>query len=110
MMRKSDGAVNTEVFFTMVLHPAQGWIRVGEAYATREIAQGWLPFVRGAWRGLRVKTRKCPMRIVDGELDEATRERLDKVFNLDPPDSEGLARYVKFRAAHPPRGEKGGGE
>lgn len=49
----SDGTtVRRTVYFTMVNHPLKGWVRVGNAYSSRKTAQGWLGFVRVAWRGL----------------------------------------------------------
>lgn len=51
------------VFFTMVMHPAKGWTRVGNAYPSRKAAADWLPFVRGAWRGLRAKVSQCAVRL-----------------------------------------------
>jgi len=71
------------VFFTMVDHPVKGWARVGNAYATRKDAAGWLPFVRGSWRGLRAKVSQCTLRLVDGQLSETSKRVLDKKFNLD---------------------------
>lgn len=71
------------LYFTMVLHPAKGWIRVGNAYPTRKGAQEWLPFVRGAWRGLRTKVSQCTVRFDGGAISEKSREVLDKRFNLD---------------------------
>jgi hypothetical protein len=73
-----------KVYFTMVCHPGKGWIRVGNAYRTRAIAAGWLPFVRGAWKGCRVRVSELTLRYVDGDLDERTRQTLDRKFNLDP--------------------------
>ena len=74
------------VFFTMVLHPVTGWTRVGKAYFSRNDASGWLPFVRGAWRGCRVKVSQCTLRFKNGALTERSREILDQKFNMDPPD------------------------
>lgn len=74
------------VYFTMVCHPAQGWIRIGNAYRTREAAKDWLPFVRKAWRGLKGKVQACTLHFEDGVLTEASRRLLDEKFNLEAPD------------------------
>lgn len=81
----APGETSRAVYFTMVLHPAQGWTRVGPARPTREDAAGWLKFVRGAWRGCRVKVSRLTLRYVDGVLDQRTLSVLDKKFNMDPP-------------------------
>ena len=73
------------LFFTMVRHPVTGWMRVGNAYATRKGAQGWLSFVRAAWRGLPARVSQFTLRFVDGALDERSRRVLDEKFNLEPP-------------------------
>jgi hypothetical protein len=75
------------VFFTMVLHPETGWTRVGRCYGTKESARQWLPLVRGAWRGLRVKVSQCTLRWKDGKMTEASRKALSEKFNMEPPDS-----------------------
>lgn len=85
-------AVVRRVWFTMVSHPANGWIRAGKAYGSREAAREWVPFVRGAWRGLRVKVSQCTLRWVNGQLDERSRRTLDKKFNMDAPNPANLAR------------------
>lgn len=71
------------VFFTMVMHPAKGWTRVGNAYPSKKSASDWLPFVRGAWRGCRAKVSQCTLRIEDGKVCEESKRVLDKKFNLD---------------------------
>ena len=71
------------VFFTMVMHPATGWTRVGNAYPSRKAAADWLPFVRGAWRGLRVKVSQCTVRLEGGKVCEQSRRLLDEKYNLD---------------------------
>lgn len=76
-----------KMFFIMVDHPVDGWIRTGNAYKTREIANEWKPLVRGAWRFCRVKLSTFTARFVDGKLDERSREVLDKKYNLT---SEGM--------------------
>ena len=73
------------VFFTMVQHPTNGWMRVGSAYSSREAAAGWLPFVRKCWRICRVRVVQCTLRLVDGVLDEKSKLVLDKKFNMDAP-------------------------
>ena len=76
------------VWFVMVMHPAKGWMRAGQAYGSREAAAEWVPFVRGAWRGLRTKVAQCTLRWVNGELDEKSRRTLDEKFNMDAPNKE----------------------
>lgn len=71
------------LFFTMVLHPSTGWTRVGNAYHSRKDASEWIPFVRGAWRCLRVKVSQCTVRFKDGVICEKSRKLLDVKFNLD---------------------------
>jgi len=71
------------VFFTMVLHPVQGWTRCGNAYGSKKAAVDWLPFVRGAWRGLRARVAQCTLRFDNGVLTEKSRTILDKKFNID---------------------------
>lgn len=73
------------VYFTMVLHPARGWIRVGNAYASQESAKSWLSFVRGSWRGCRARVAQCTLRLVDGKPDSRSLAVLDKKFNMDAP-------------------------
>jgi hypothetical protein len=71
------------LFFTMVMHPAKGWMRVGNAYSTRNAAQDWLPVVRGYWRGLPVKVSQCTIYLDGGRICEKSRRILDEKFNLD---------------------------
>ena len=75
------------VFFTMVQHPCEGWMRVGKAFATKEAARGWVPFVRKAWRGLRTKVSQCTLTWQDGKLTAESVKVLDEKFNMDAPDS-----------------------
>ena len=77
--------VTTEktVYFTMVLHPASGWTRVGNAYPSRESARDWVPFVRGCWRALKVKVQPCRLEFHDGVLSEESKRILDEKYNLD---------------------------
>lgn len=72
-----------KVFFTMVDHPLQGPIRVGNAYPTKGNAKGWLPFVRGAWRGCRTFVSTCTLTLVDGALSARSVALLDRKYNLD---------------------------
>lgn len=72
------------VFFTMVRHPAKGWVRAGNAYATRKEAASWVPFVRKAWRGVcQVKVSQCTLRLENGAICERSRRVLDKKYNLE---------------------------
>ncbi len=70
------------VFFTMVLHPKSGWTRVGNAYGSRHAATEWLPFVRGAWRGLRAKVSQCTLYFEGGKVCEKSRMLLDSKYNM----------------------------
>lgn len=79
--------VRRVVFFTMVRHPVNGWTRVGKAYSTREAANGWVPFVRKAWRGLHTKISQCTLTWRDGKLTPQSVKVLDEKFNMDAPDS-----------------------
>lgn len=79
------GTTKQTVYFTMVLHPLKGWVRTGQAKASRDDATQWLPVVRGAWRGCRTKVSQLTIRFVDGVMDEKSRITLDKKFNMDPP-------------------------
>ena len=72
------------VYFTMILHSVNGWTRAGRAYSSRAAAVEWLPFVRKAWRGLRVKVSQCTLRYNAGHLDERSIRTLDKKFNMEP--------------------------
>jgi len=78
------------VFFIMVLHPFSGWIRVGNAYSTKKAAKSWEPFVRSAWRGLRTRVSSVTLEWIDGHLSEASKGKLDKKFNIDPPGAEKI--------------------
>lgn len=71
------------VFFTMVRHPASGWMRVGNAYPTKKSAAEWLPFVRGSWRGCRTRVSQCTLRLKNGALCEKSKRVLDTKYNLD---------------------------
>lgn len=71
------------LFFTMINHPVQGWIRVGRPYPSRRAANEWMPFVRGSWRGLQTKVSQLTVKLVDGRVCEASRRVLDQKFNLD---------------------------
>lgn len=76
--------VNTKtLFFTMVMHPVKGWCRVGNAYPSKQAARDWLPFVRGVWRGLRVKIAQSTVELHDGHVSEKSKKVLDEKFNLD---------------------------
>lgn len=80
------------VFFTMVCHPVNGWMRVGNAYATHKAAAEWLSFVRGGWRGWKVRISSLTVHYGDdGKLTPATLRKLDEKFNLDPPAEKASA-------------------
>lgn len=76
------------LYFTMVRHPSSGWIRVGKPFSKKETARGWLSFVKGAWRGLPVKISQMTCTLVDGEIDEKSKQILDEKFNMDPPQKK----------------------
>ena len=75
------------VWFTMVLHPVNGWMRAGKAFSSREDAVDWLPVVRGAWRGLRCRVAQCTLCWINGNLDRQSIKTLDEKFNMDAPDA-----------------------
>lgn len=73
-----------QVFFVMVLHPADGWTRCGNAYGSRKAAREWAPFVSAAWRGLRTRVAACTIRYdAPGKMSERSRRVLDEKFNLN---------------------------
>lgn len=71
------------LFFIMVLHPVDGWIRVGKPYASRAAATEWLPIVRGSWRYMRTKIAQLTVALVNGKPTEKFRRILDQKFNID---------------------------
>ncbi len=85
---KADGQAEHSVrriWFTMVLVPERGWVRVGRAYASKDVARGWLPFVSEAWHGLRTKVAQCTLRWERGQMTPRSRELLSAKFNMEPP-------------------------
>jgi len=83
-MKTTPEVTKRRVYFTMVDHPVKGWIRVGPAYPTRDVAASWLPFVSGAWKVCGARVAQFTARWVDGELDERSVRTLDQKFNMDP--------------------------
>ncbi len=77
------------VYFTMVRHPVDGWIRVGNAYNTRKGAQSWLPFVRASWRVCKVRVSQFTIKLINGGMDERSKRVLSEKFNMDPPGESG---------------------
>ncbi len=75
----------SKLFFIMVGHPSKGWIRSGNAYATKKAADGWTDFVKSYWRGLPTKVERLNLTWNGDKLDDRTIEILDKKFNLDVP-------------------------
>lgn len=71
------------VYFTMVCHPANGWIRVGSAYEKKATAASWVRFVKAAWHGQPVRVKACTLQYVGGKLTEASKRLLDQKFNID---------------------------
>jgi hypothetical protein len=73
------------LYFTMVQDLVTGsWFRVGKPYRSKEIAKGWLGFVRGSWRGHRVKLVGYKVKFgPDGKPTSRSQKKLDEVFNLD---------------------------
>lgn len=72
-------------YFTMAMHPEKGWTRVGKAYGSREVAASWLPVIRRAWRGCRVRVAQCTLRYAAGRLDARSAAVLDRKFNMEAP-------------------------
>ena len=73
-------------YFTMVLHPFRGWIRVGRQYGSREMAKSWVPFVQKSWRGCRVKVEAFKFTSVNGVLTDDSRKKLAERYNIDVPN------------------------
>lgn len=74
------------VYFLMAHHGGTP-VRVGQAYATREAAAGWRRFVSKA-RHARVTIERFDFeRGPDGTLDPKAQRRLDRRYNMDPPDA-----------------------
>lgn len=71
-----------KLFFIMVLHPADGWIRVGKPYHSRSAAIEWLPIVRGSWRYMRTKISQLTVELVNGKPTEKSKRILDEKFNI----------------------------
>ena len=82
------------VFFIMV-EISTGWIRVGNAYATRKGAEGWLDFVSAAKGGRPARVEGLELVYIDGELDERTIRALDEKFNLDKPEMKKMENKTK---------------
>ena len=76
-------------YFTMVLHPFRGWIRVGRQYGSREMANSWVPFVQKSWRGCRVKVEAFKFTSVNGVLTDYSRKKLAERYNIDVPNVTG---------------------
>lgn len=71
-------------WFTMVRKPNGEWHRVGKQYFDREVAKSWLPFVRGAWLGCKVRLSRLTIhRDTGGNITERCRRVLDEKFNMD---------------------------
>ena len=85
--RRLDQLVG-RLYFTMVLHPFSGWIRVGKAYGSREAAESWVPFVRKAWRGCRAKVETFRYKTVNGAMDSDSAKVLSERYNMDTPNTE----------------------
>lgn len=72
------------VWFVMLERADGTWSRVGRPYRAKATAHSWLPFVKAAWHASRGRVRRCTLNIgPDGKATEATRRRLDTVFNCD---------------------------
>ena len=76
------------VWFIMVHHPVEGWMRAGKAYGSKESATGWVQFVSRAWKGLRTKVEPCDLTYVDFKMDAESVKILSDKFNMDPPDEK----------------------
>ena len=73
------------IYFIMVLHPLNGWLRNGNAYLTRDEAKEWVPFVRRYWKGLKTKIAPFTYTMIDGKMSDKSKAILDKKFTLEPP-------------------------
>lgn len=79
-------------YFTMVLHPFRGWIRVGRQYGSRDMAKSCVPFVQKSWLGCRVKVEAFKFTSVNGVLTDDSRKKLAERYNIDVPNPTGQAR------------------
>lgn len=82
------GRTKRKVFFTMMHHPAKGWIRVGRPFASREVAKSWVPFVEKAKGGAPVHVESFTLIFDNGSLTPACVKRLSARYNMDPPAPE----------------------
>lgn len=76
------------VYFIMVLHPTNGWIRHGQPYRNKDAAKSWLSFVSEACGGRRTEVESCKLTYIDGNLDNESINLLDEKFNMDAPAKE----------------------
>jgi len=72
------------VHFIMVQGP-NGEYRVGNAYSSKEIAEGWLEFVSSAHQNRSASTEACTLYFKDGEITQESIKILDERYNMAPP-------------------------
>ena len=70
------------VYFCMIKHPVNGWMRVGQQHSTKESAREWLGFARAFWSDWPGKISQCTVGIIDGKVSERDRRILDQKFNI----------------------------
>ena len=74
-----------KVFFVMIQHPEEGWMRVGVQHPTKDSAQSWLSFARAGWANWPGRVSQFTAEIVDGKLTERSRKILDQKYNMSTP-------------------------
>jgi len=74
-----------DIYFTMVYRVDLGWVRVGRAYTSKEVAENWLGFVSSAWGGKPTEVSMFTVTSIDGVLDGESIRILDEKYNMDPP-------------------------
>lgn len=88
----ADEDVRVATMWFHVVRGPGGPFRAGPPYLNKETAKSWTRFVKAANRGMRTRVTRCQLVLVDGALDTESLQRLDQVFNLDPPDGPTMAR------------------
>lgn len=83
------------VFFTMVCHPTNGWVRVGNAYEQKAIASCWVQFGKAARHGL-------PVRVVRVDVSLSKPERMHLCDSCRPVYTARLIERARVYALPPP--------
>ena len=72
-----------EVFLICVFTPDGKWTRIGKPYLKKEIAHSWVPVVKAAWHGMRTRTKRVRVPLVDGKPTAAAVKRFSDEFQID---------------------------